>query len=190
MDLNKLKENDIKELEIEECKEKADKIVRELLEIEKKFENAKDKAIERENKNIEAFLTNELSFVKDNKTNFIDYRLENDEVGKVKIVISDNLIIIQGKEYNYCLDTEYDLCRLDWEIEDDFGEGHIKHKNKSIKSKEQWNKELIELRKIQRNYEDTMEQLMIWKDDIFTIEVENKKVKSLVDFIKEKLEKL
>lgn len=31
---------------------------------------------------------------------------------------------------------------------------------------------------------------MIWKDDIFTIEVENKKVKSLVDFIKEKLQQL
>ena len=185
MDLNKLKINNIKELEIKECEVEIDKIVRKLLEIESRFENAKDKAIEREHKKIEEFLTKELNFVKDNKANFIDYRLENDEVGKVKIVISDNWIIIQGKEFNYYLDTEYDLCSLDWKIEDDFGEGHIKHKNKSIKSKEQWNKELIELRKIQRTYEDTMGQLMIWKGDIFTIEVENKKVKSLVDFIKE-----
>ena len=131
MDLNKLKINNIKELEIKECEVEID-----------------------------------------------------------KIVISDNWIIIQGKEFNYYLDTEYDLCSLDWKIEDDFGEGHIKHKNKSIKSKEQWNKELIELRKIQRTYEDTMGQLMIWKGDIFTIEVENRKVKSLVDFIKEKLQQL
>ncbi|MGV1065346.1 hypothetical protein [Clostridium perfringens] len=190
MDLNKLKINNIKELEIKECEVEIDKIVRELLEIENRFENAKDKAIEREHKKIEEFLTKELSFVKDNKANFTDYRLENDEVGKVKIVISDNWIIIQGKEFNYCLDTEYDLCSLDWKIEDDFGEGHIKHKNKSIKSKEQWNKELIELRKIQRTYEDTMGQLMIWKDDIFTIEVENQKVKSLVDFIKDIIKQL
>ena len=99
MDLNKLKINNIKELEIKECEVEIDKIVRELLEIENRFENAKDKAIQREHKKIEEFLTKELSFLKDNKANFIDYRLENDEVGKVKIVISDNWIIIQGKEY-------------------------------------------------------------------------------------------
>ncbi|ELC8372646.1 hypothetical protein QYB74_001091 [Clostridium perfringens] len=158
MDLNKLKQNNIREMEVEECKKEIDRTVRELLSIKEKFYNAQNKVIANENRKIDEFLTEELGFVKDIKENFVDYRLENEEVGKIRIEVCNNYLKIQGRE--------------------------------------NWNKELKELMKVKKVYEDTDFELMKLEGDIFYFVIEDKenyrkiKSKSLVDFIKEQLEEL
>lgn len=57
------------------------------------------------------FLTEELGFVKNIKQNFVDYRLENEEVGKVRIEICNNYLKIQGKDYRFWLDTYFNLMK-------------------------------------------------------------------------------
>nr|WP_243240083.1 hypothetical protein [Clostridium perfringens] len=53
MDLNKLKQNNIREMEVEECKKEIDRRVRELLSIKEKFYNAQNKVIANENRKID-----------------------------------------------------------------------------------------------------------------------------------------
>lgn len=197
MDLNKLKQNDIKEMEIEGCKIESDKIVRELYDIKEKFEKAEEMAILKQKNKIEEYLTKELGFIKDTKTNFVDYRLESEEVGKIRIEIANNnSITIQDIDYDFWTNTEKELCGFDWEIKKDFWVGYIKHKYHLVDGKEKWNKELRKLREIQKIFEDVNEELIKHKGDIFTFVVQHKdeqeelEVTSLVDFIKEKLEKL
>ena len=98
MDLNKLKQNNIREMEVEECKKEIDRTVRELLSIKEKFYNAQNKVIANENRKIDEFLTEELWFVKDIKENFVDYRLENEEGGKFRTEVCNNYLKIQGKK--------------------------------------------------------------------------------------------
>lgn len=195
MDLNKLKENNIRELEVEDCRKEIDKTVRELLIIKDKFYNAKEEFIKKENREIDEFLTCELDFVKDIKGKVVDYRILNDEVGEIRIELLNNYLKIQGKEYKFSLESDFDLCNLNWGIKEEFGYEHLDRGYK-VEGRENWNKELKDLNIIKEVYEDTDFELMRLNGDIFYFIIEDLnnlrkiKIKSLKDFIKDELEKI
>lgn len=195
MDLNKLKENNIRELEVEDCRKEIDKTVRELLIIKDKFYNAKEEFIKKENKEIDEFLTCELGFIKDIKGKVVDYRILNDEVGEIRIELLNNYLKIQGKEYKFSLESDFDLCNLNWSIKEEFGYEHLDRGYK-VEGRENWNKELKDLNIIKKVYEDTDFELMRLNGDIFYFIIEDLsnlrkiKIKSLKDFIKDELEKI
>ncbi len=90
------------------------------------------------------------------------------------------------------MDTDFNLCKLNLAIKEDFGYEHLDRGYK-IQGRENWNKELIKVKKV---YEDTDFELIKLDGDIFYFVIEDKenyrkiRVKSLVDFIKEQLEEL